>query len=172
MAILPTYYKRKATLYFYARGGTGRFMSRKKFMLSWAEHEKFFITSGPEGRIAFYNDLCLMAEIWIPEADQAHNPSEVLPLYQTHGQGPSCLKLTTSLFNETLKFQTFISQIGQYFFVEKMWEAFAAQKLLSSFKKNSIFAYKVVKHLTSWSLYQLVNLTMLWTTGPSCLKHP
>ena len=33
---------------------------------------------------------------------------------------PSCSKLTTSLVNNSLKFQTLISQIWQYFFVEKM----------------------------------------------------
>ena len=36
------------------------------------------------------------------------------------------------------------------FFVKKMEEAFALQKLLSFFqqKKSSVFGYKVVKHLT------------------------
>ena len=52
------------------------------------------------------------------------------------------------------------------FFVEKMWEAFAVQKLLSFFRqKISVFGYKVVKDLTSWPLNELVKLTMLWTTG-------
>ena len=27
--------------------GISTFMSRKNFMLSWVEHEKYFITSGP-----------------------------------------------------------------------------------------------------------------------------
>ena len=54
--------------------------------------------------------------------------------------GPGCSKLTTSLVNETLKFQTLISQICQYFFVEKMRDAFAVQKLLSFFQhKISVF---------------------------------
>ena len=39
--------------------------------------------------------------------------------------GPGCSKLTTSLVNVSLIFQTLISQISQYFFVEKMCEAFA-----------------------------------------------
>ena len=49
-----------------------------------------------------------------------------------------------------------------------MWEAFAVQKLLSFFQQKSIsvFGYKVVKHLTSWPLNELVKLTMLWATGP------
>ena len=34
--------------------------------------------------------------------------------------GPGCSKLTTSLVNVPLNFQTLISQICQYFFVEKM----------------------------------------------------
>ena len=33
--------------------------------------------------------------------------------------GPSCSKLTTSLVNETLKFQTLIFQICQYFLLKK-----------------------------------------------------
>ena len=32
--------------------------------------------------------------------------------------GPGCLKLTTLLVNVSLKFQTFISKICQYFFIE------------------------------------------------------
>ena len=54
------------------------------------------------------------------------------------------------------------------FFVEKMWEAFAVQKpfLIFSTKNISVFGNKVVKHLTSWPLNELVKLTMLWTTGP------
>ena len=49
------------------------------------------------------------------------------------------------------------------YFVEKMCEAFAVQKLLSFFstKNFSVFGYKVVKHLTSWPLNELVKLTML-----------
>ena len=35
-----------------------------------------------------------------------------------------------------------------------------------STKNISVFGYKVVKHLTSWPLNELVKLTMLWTTGP------
>ena len=34
--------------------------------------------------------------------------------------GPGCSKLTTSLVNNSLNFQKLISQICQYFFVEKM----------------------------------------------------
>ena len=50
-----------------------------------------------------------------------------------------------------------------------MWKAFELQKLLSIFHKNiSVFGYKVVKHLPSWPLTELVKLTMLWTTE-ACL---
>ena len=63
--------------------------------------------------------------------------------------GPSCSKLTTSLVNVSLKFQTLISEISQYFSV-------------LGYKVNlSVFGYKVVKHLTSWPLNELVKLTML-----------
>ena len=49
-----------------------------------------------------------------------------------------------------------------------MWEAFAVQKLLSFFQQKIpvyVFGYKVIKHLASWPLNELVKLTMLWT-GP------
>ena len=45
-----------------------------------------------------------------------------------------------------------------------MCEAFAS--LIFSTKHISVFSNKVVKHLTSWPLNELVKLTMLWTTGP------
>ena len=47
--------------------------------------------------------------------------------------GPGCSKLTTSLVNVSLKFQTLISEICQYFLLKK------CEKLRN----------KVVKHLTS-----------------------
>ena len=58
--------------------------------------------------------------------------------------GPSCSKPTTLLVNVSLKFQTLISEICQYFFVEKN-EA----SLIFSTKNISEFDYKVVKHLRS-----------------------
>ena len=61
--------------------------------------------------------------------------------------GPGCSKLTMSLVNVSLKFQTLISQIHQFFFVEKKREKFAS--LIFSTKNISVFGYRVVKHLTS-----------------------
>ena len=56
--------------------------------------------------------------------------------------GPGCSKLTTSLVNVSLKFQTLISQICQYFLSKKFEKQF--------FNKNiTVFGYKVIKHLTS-----------------------
>ena len=54
---------------------------------------------------------------------------------------PGCSKLTTSLVNETLKFQTLISQMCQYFLLKKKnVKAFAVQKLLSFFQpKISVY---------------------------------
>ena len=55
--------------------------------------------------------------------------------------GPGCSKLTTSLVNETLKFQTEISQICQYFLLKKKCEKL--QKLLSFSQQNiSVFVIK------------------------------
>ena len=52
---------------------------------------------------------------------------------------PDCSKLTTSLVNGSLKFQTLISEIRQYFLL----------KNCVSTKNISVFGYKVVKHLAS-----------------------
>ena len=84
--------------------------------------------------------------------------------------GPGCSKLTTSLLNVTLKFETLISEICQYFLLKK-WEQLCSAKASLIFfnKKISVYLYKVVKHLMSWSLNELVKLMMLWTTGPRCL---
>ena len=56
---------------------------------------------------------------------------------------PGCSKLTTSLVNETLKFQTLISQICQYFLLKKY------EKLLQC-KSFSHFCNK--KHHCIWLL--------------------
>ena len=49
----------------------------------------------------------------------AGNDQELIQSNTTFHPGPGCLKLTTSLVNETLKFQTLISQIPNIF-VEKI----------------------------------------------------
>ena len=50
-----------------------------------------------------------------------------------------------------------------------MWSFCSAKaSLIFSTKNISVFGYKVVKHLTSWPLNELVKLMMLWTTGPWC----
>ena len=60
---------------------------------------------------------------------------------------PGCSKLMTSLVNDSLKFQTLISQIGQYFLLKK------CEKLLSFFlQKISVYLVikcKTLKELTS-----------------------
>ena len=64
--------------------------------------------------------------------------------------GPGCSKLTTSLVNETLKFQTFISQICQYFLMKK-YEKLLQCKSFSFFstKNISVFGHKTLNELTS-----------------------
>ena len=66
--------------------------------------------------------------------------------------GPGCSKLTTSLVNVSLKFQTLISEIFQYFLLkkcEKLLQCSAKASLIFSTKNFSVFGYKVVKHLMS-----------------------
>ena len=67
---------------------------------------------------------------------------------KTYIPRPGYSKLTTSLVNVSLKFQMLISQICQYFFVEKMCEAFAASLIFIN-KNFSVFGYIDVKHLMS-----------------------
>ena len=64
--------------------------------------------------------------------------------------GPCCSKLTTSLVNVTLKFETYVSEIRQYFLLEKV-RSFCTAKasLIYSTKNISVFGDKVIKHLTS-----------------------
>ena len=54
------------------------------------------------------------------------------------------------------------------FFAEKMWVAFALQKLLTFFQqKNIIILYiESAKTVNKMTLNELVKLTTLWTTGP------
>ena len=87
--------------------------------------------------------------------------------------GPGCSKLTMSLVNISLKFQTLISNLCQYFLLKKC-EKLLQCKSFSHFltKSMSVFGYKVIKHLTSWPLNGLVKLTMLWTTGPRGVLFP
>ena len=89
---------------------------------------------------------------------------------------PDCVFLMTSLVNVSLNFQKLISQICQYFLLkkcEKLLQCISFSHLFNK-KKFSVFGYKVVKHLTSWPLNELVKLTMLKCLNNraqnSCLK--
>ena len=64
--------------------------------------------------------------------------------------GLGCSKLKMLLVNVSLKFQTLISDICQFFFVEKKVRSFSAKaSLIFSTKNIGVFGYKVVKHLTN-----------------------
>ena len=54
------------------------------------------------------------------------------------------------------------------FFAEKMWVAFAVQKLLTFFsaKNIRILCIESAKTVNEMTLNELVKLTTLWTTGP------
>ena len=58
--------------------------------------------------------------------------------------GPSCSKLSTWLVNKTLKFQTLISQICQYFLLKKC-EKLLHCKSFSHFFQQKISVYLVIK---------------------------
>ena len=66
-----------------------------------------------------------------------------------------------SLVNVSLKFQTLISEIRQYFLLKKCEQLLHCKSFSHIFNKNvSVFGYKVVKHLTSLPLNELVKLMM------------
>ena len=54
------------------------------------------------------------------------------------------------------------------FFAEKMWVAFAVQKLLTFFSAKNIrmLCIESAKTVNEMTLNELVKLMMLWTTGP------
>ena len=64
--------------------------------------------------------------------------------------GLGCSKLTTSLVNISIKFQTLISEICQYFLLKECEKLLQCKSFSHFFNKNiGAFGYKVVKHLTS-----------------------
>ena len=75
--------------------------------------------------------------------------------------GPGCSKLTTSLVNVLLKFRTLLSEICHYFLFKKCEKLLQGKSFSHFFNKSiCVFGYKVVKHLTSSPLNELVKLTM------------
>ena len=70
-----------------------------------------------------YNDCVEALRLYTPNKNQSR---------------PRCSKLTTSLVNVSLKFQTLISEICQYFFMKK------CENLLSFFQQK-ISVYLVIK---------------------------
>ena len=74
----------------------------------------------------------------------ARGSAIALPVHSYKRSGPGCSKLTSLLVNVSLKFQTLLSQICQYFLLKKCAKA----SLIFSTKNISVIGYKVVKHLT------------------------
>ena len=61
--------------------------------------------------------------------------------------GPGCSKLTTSLVNVSLKFQTLITEIGQYFLLKKV-RGFCIAKASLTFS-TKIPVYLIIKLLNT-----------------------
>ena len=57
--------------------------------------------------------------------------------------GPSCSKLTSSLVNVSLKFQTLIAEIYQYLFLKTSEKLLQCKSFSHFFNKNSV--YLVIK---------------------------
>ena len=83
---------------------------------------------------------------WTIGAPQILEPSNLFPVFREitllnfYKSRPSCSKLTTSLVNVSLKFQTLISQICQYFLLKK------CEKLLQC-KSFSHFFHKKYQYI-------------------------
>ena len=76
---------------------------------------------------------------------------------------PSCSKLTTSLVNVSLKFQTLILQIHCYFLLKKCENPLHCTKdsHIVSTKNNSVFVTLADICLTNLCLNNIVKLMML-----------
>ena len=75
---------------------------------------------------------------------------------------PSCSKLTTSLVNVSLKFQTLILQIHCYFLLKKCANPLRCKEFSHfSTKNNSVFVTLSDICLTNLCLNDIVKLTML-----------
>ena len=68
----------------------------------------------------------------------------LLSFKHVHSSGPGCSKLTTSLVNVSLKISNIKISNMPKFFLEKLREAFAMQKLLSFFQQK-MSVYLVIK---------------------------
>ena len=74
-----------------------------------------------------------------------------------------------SLVNDSFKIYIEWYANMRKFFAEKMWVAFAVQKLLTFFQqKISEYCMYIesAKTVNEMTLNELVKLTTLWTTGP------
>ena len=70
-----------------------------------------------------------------------------------YSSGPGCSKLTTSLVNETLKFQMLISQICQYFLLKKCEKLLHCKNFSHFFNKKYqciwLSSHKTLNELSS-----------------------
>ena len=80
---------------------------------------------------------------------------------------PSCSKLTMSLVNDSLKFTSSDTQICWNFLLKNV-SSFCNAKATHIFsaKNIRILYIEFAKTVNEMTLYELVKLTMLWTTGP------
>ena len=112
--------------------------------------QRTFHNQAPPGDML--DQLCASVYLEASSIAEAGYPENRRDLFMEQGNislpGPSCS--TTSLVNETLKFQTLISQICQYFLLKKCEKLLQCKSFSHFVNKNiSVFGYKVIKHLTS-----------------------
>ena len=89
-----------------------------------------------------------------------------------HSARPSCSKITKwmSLVNVSLKLWSLNMTYTLTILLRKMWVIFA--KLLPFFQQKYLWLDIVLTRTVNiFTIYKLVKLTMLWTTGPWYLSH-
>ena len=82
--------------------------------------------------------------------------------------GPSCSKLTTSLFNDSLKFTSSDTQICWNILLKKC-ECKSYSQIFQQ-KVSEYWVLKSAKTVNEMTLNEVVKLTMLWTAG-SCMRN-
>ena len=88
-------------------------------------------------------------------------------LFPEKRAGPSCSKLTMSLVNDSLKFTSRYANMLK-FFADKMWVAFAVQKLLTFFQQkiSEYCILNLLKQLTKWPLTSSLSWRRFEQLGP------
>ena len=117
---------------------------------SYLEH---WVAVNPLGKIPVHVSKHIDLDMYVLALILSFRNNYIYQIFQASANnairpGPGCSKLTMSLVNVLLKFQTLISQICQYLLLKKCEKLLQCKSFsVFSTKNISVFGYKVVKHL-------------------------